>query len=353
MMFECISFIEHIESLHVKLKKGTYLLLIAEETPFLDLPKIADVRMCGAIFPRVIFEGKTYAKGIVVAKLKESSTMHIVEMDAPQSYHAAKNTNAIFAIVDGFSSQIDDFVEAIYTNLPQNTKFIGSGSGKTSFIQEPVILDNEHFYMNCAIIVASSMSIGIGVKHGWKSLVGPFIATQCNGTSLEKINYKDAFSIYQEAVEKDSDLRFETTPFFKISRRYPLGIIRYNKDFVVREPVRTDGKNLVVVGNLDENSVLSILKADKEDLIQAAQEAAVHSRGVLEASDIESIIVIDCVSRYLLLGDDFGEELQAIASAYQKNTLMWGAISLGEIANTNQESIEFYNNTCVVGTFQK
>ena len=352
-MFECISFFEHIEDVHVKLKKGSYLLLIAEETPFLELPKIADVKLCGAIFPHVIFKGKTYAKGMILAKLSASTTMEIVDMNFPQSYHAAENTNAIFAIVDGFSSQINDFVEAIYTNLPQNTKFIGSGAGKTSFIQEPIILDSEHFYMNSAIIVASSKNIGLGVKHGWKPLVGPFIATQCKGTTLEKINYKDAFSVYQKAVEKDSGLRFETTPFFKISRRYPLGIIRYNKDFVVREPVKTDGKNLVVVGNLDENSVLSILKADKEDLIQAAHEAALHSKESMENSAIGSIIVIDCVSRYLLLGDDFKEELEAILEVYPKQTLMWGAISLGEIANTNQESIEFYNNTCVVGTFQK
>ena len=59
---------------------------------------------------------------------------------------------------------------------------------------------------------------------------------------------------------------------------------------------------------------------------------------------------IDCISRYLFLDERFKEELEAISSAYAPNTILWGVLSLGEIANANEEGIEFYNKTCVVGT---
>ena len=66
-MFDHICFVRCIEDLHAKLQKGSYLLLIAEETPFLEIPKYEGVHVCGAIFPRVVFKGKTYASGIIVA----------------------------------------------------------------------------------------------------------------------------------------------------------------------------------------------------------------------------------------------------------------------------------------------
>ncbi|WP_263832593.1 FIST signal transduction protein [Sulfurospirillum oryzae] len=349
-MFERISFFKRIEDLNKKLEKGSYLLLIAEETPFLDIPKHQDVSMCGAIFPRVIFKGKTYEKGIVAAKLSPTTSMQIVDMDTPRQFIPSPDTNSIFTIVDAFSTQIDDFLEEFYSQLPAKAKLIGGGAGTSNLIQEPIMFDMYRFYMNSAIIITSTSSIGIGVKHGWKSLVGPFIATNCHENVVEKINFKDAFSIYKEAIEKDSDLRFENTPFFKISQRYPLGIVRYNRDFIVREPVTTDGKNIVLVGKLDSNSVLSILKGEKEDLIKAAQEAAYISRDGIEEERISSVLLVDCISRFCFLDNEFKQEVKAIAKPYPKETMIWGMLSLGEIANANQEGIEFYNNTCVVGT---
>jgi len=349
-MFDHISFVKRIEDLHVKLKKGSYLLLIAEETPFLEMPKYEGVNLCGAIFPRIVFKDKTYASGIIVAKLNQNAALQIIDMDNPYQLHPTADTNSVLTIVDGFSTQIADFLEAIYSILPENAKLIGGGAGKTCLIQEPVIFDTYRFYMNAAIIITSSSSIGIGVKHGWNSLFGPFIATTCKGNLLEKINYKDAFSVYKEAIEKDSDMRFDSTPFFKISQRYPLGIVRYNKDFLVREPMTTNGINLSLAGKLDENSVLSILKAEKEDLLQAAKEAAEISRSDKEDETIQSVFLVDCLSRYALLDTCFKEEVHAISKVFDKKTTIWGVISLGEIANDNQEGIEFYNNTCVVGT---
>lgn len=350
-MFERISFIQRIEDLDVKLQKGSYLLLIAEDTPFLEIPKYEGVHVCGAIFPRVIFKGKTYTNGIIVARLRETSSLQIVEMDTPNTLKPKADTNSVLVIVDGFSSQIDDFLEEFYSYLPEKTKLIGGGAGKTCLVQEPILFDAHRFYMNAAIIVTSTCTIGVGVKHGWKPLVGPFIATTCNGNILEKINFKNAFSVYKEAIEKDSDMRFESTPFFKISQRYPLGIVRYNKDFIVREPVATDGNNIVLVGKLDCNSVLSVLKAEKENLLEAAKEAAELSYADKKDETIQSVFMVDCVSRYSLLDKAFKEEIRAVTNVYAEKTVVWGVISLGEIANANQEGIEFYNNTCVVGTF--
>ena len=349
-MFESISFVKHVADLPVTLRKGSYLLLIAEETPFLEIQKIEGVEVCGAIFPRIFFKGKSFAQGIIAAKLKPTTTMQIIDIDDLSRFSPSQEIRSIFTIVDEFSAQIDDFLEEFYSLIPKDTKLIGGGAGKSNLIQEPVIFDMQRFYLNNAIIVSSTDTIGMGIKHGWKPLVGPFIATHCHDNILEKINFQDAFEVYKQAIEMDSALEFDKTPFFKLSQQYPLGIVRYKKDFIVREPVTTDGKNIALVGKLDSNSVLSILKAEKQDLINAAGEAALLSSQDIPQESIESVLLVDCISRFFFLDKDFNKEIKAIANAYPPKTMIWGMLSLGEIANADQECIEFYNNTCVVGT---
>jgi hypothetical protein len=55
--------------------------------------------------------------------------------------------------------------------------------------------------------------------------------------------------------------------------------------------------------------------------------------------------VIDCISRSLFLGTDFQRELAAIDDGLP----MVGALTLGEIANSGRDFLEFYNKTAVVG----
>lgn len=349
-MFDHISFHVSMESATKALKQGSYLMMIAEGTPFLELPTKEGITLCGALFPRVIFKHKVYSSGILLLKLSKDTSLSIIDLSEIHTLLMHEQSQTILAIVDGFCVPIDNFLEKFYERLPEACKLIGAGAGKTNLIQEPVIFDQNRFYMNSAIVLASSSKIGIGVKHGWKSLKGPLIATQCHDNIIEKINYHDAFEVYKTIIESETALRFQKTPFFKISQRHPLGLMRYNKDFLVREPLSTDGKNIFLVGNLEPNSVLSILTCEPKEIIHAAKEAARLSLDDKNDPSFSSVCIIDCISRFYLLDQDYPKELKAIASVYPTQTLVWGVLSLGEIANSNQENIEFYNNTCVVGT---
>ena len=54
----------------------------------------------------------------------------------------------------------------------------------------------------------------------------------------------------------------------------------------------------------------------------------------------------------LFLEDSFQEELQAVTRSISgTNITLFGVLSLGEIANTNRDYIDFYNKTCVIGAF--
>lgn len=349
-MFDKVSFFDTLDALHVEIKSGNYLLLVGEKSDLSHLHALSSITMIGAIFPRVIFGTQSFESGIVALKLSDKASFHLLkDMDKVGVLPMTKDVHSVFAVVDGLSSKLDDFLENIFFVLPEQTYIMGGGAGKMTLKQEPVIFDNHGFYQDSAFVIQSSSSMNIGVGHGWEPLLGPFLATDCNGHTLEKINFKEAFHMYKSAVEKDTPERFNETNFFDIAKSYPIGILRCGRDPIVRNPIFSDGKSLSLIGNMDTNSVISILKGSKETLIQAAKQAALAANEHTTSKSY-NVILVDCISRLLFLKESFQEELEAIKLVYPNEIVMWGMLTLGEIANANQEGIEFYNQTCVVGT---
>lgn len=244
-MFDEVSFFDTLESLHVKLKSGVYLLLVGEKSDLSTISSLSSITIVGAIFPRVVFGTRSFESGIIALKLSDKSCVDVIkDMDKVGMLHVEKNVRSVFTIVDGLSSKLDDFLENIFFVLPEHTYIIGGGAGKMTLKQEPVIFDNHGFYQDSALIIRSSDTISLGVSHGWEPLFGPFIATDCKGHALHKINFQEAYPVYKNAVENDTCKRFNETNFFDISKSYPIGILRCGRDFIIRDPICTDGKSL-------------------------------------------------------------------------------------------------------------
>ncbi|MFN2343877.1 MAG: hypothetical protein ABR542_10995, partial [Desulfonatronovibrio sp.] len=79
--------------------------------------------------------------------------------------------------------------------------------------------------------------------------------------------------------------------------------------------------------------------------VQARDSAMKNFSGDLNKS---SMILIDCISRVLFMENDFSMELSAV----DDRALTFGALTLGEIANTGDSYLEFYNKTAVVGVLE-
>ncbi|NOR26155.1 MAG: hypothetical protein GQ542_17565 [Desulforhopalus sp.] len=58
---------------------------------------------------------------------------------------------------------------------------------------------------------------------------------------------------------------------------------------------------------------------------------------------------MDCISRVLFLGDKLQEEIEAVQDA---SAPLIGAFTIGEIANSGKDFLEFYNKTCIVGVLE-
>lgn len=88
-----------------------------------DLHLSESKNVAGAVFPGVIFDGKTYKDRVVA-----------VEFDNLKVYRGKevfkeKNAKTLFTIVDGWSEEAERLLEEVYLKLGNRVVYVGGGAG--------------------------------------------------------------------------------------------------------------------------------------------------------------------------------------------------------------------------------
>ena len=343
------------------------LLSVAEHTPvsvrtLIEALNAQNIRFMGAIFPKVIHDSSIYDKGIVINTLNDVVTgtsymvkeIHKKEFPIPRISLNGNASYCVMTFVDGLTSHISHYLSELYKQFGSNTSYFGGGAGSLSLSQAPCVFNEEGIFQDAAVFAILETSASIGVKHGWKKIKGPVIATRTERNIIKQINWNTAFPVYREIVEQDSDHTFNDDNFFSIAKAYPFGILKEAAEYVVRDPIATNEKGeLICVGEVPENTVLDILKGEEKSLIAAAKMAAEES--LSSARNPKKAYIIDCISRVLFLEDSFQEELGEVVSSVRKNNKdlsVGGALTLGEISSYGEGYLDFFNKTIVVGLFE-
>ena len=314
----------------------------------------------GAIFPQIIYQNQNYSSGTLVVGIEqfvktsvihELSNPNLVFEDIFEIAPFEQDCKTVFLFVDAFARRIPAFIEGFFNIYGLEFNVIGAGAGHLDLVQHPCIFTNDGLLQDAAIIVGINVDSGVGVKHGWKDLSGPYKASSAVKNTLFSLDEEDAFSLYKRIIKEDSGKEISAKNFFEIANAYPFGISRLGVEKIVRDPfkVSEDG-SIFFLGNIPQGVYLHILKGDSDSLIEAAADASSQAQKNLISNNInKSILFIDCISRVLFLKEDFSSELNAV---YNPKIPMIGALTLGEIANNKKEYLEFYNKTAVVAIIE-
>ena len=316
----------------------------------------------GGVFPKIIYGQKAYSKGVLVVGLPYKPEMLIVpELSNPEADYIKvleatsddwmnqeiAHNDTIFVFVDGLSKRISSLVDAMFMAFGLERNFIGGGAGSLTFRQKPCLITPQGLIMDAGLIVKVPLRSSVGVTHGWQPISESMKVTESERNTILTLDWIPAFDRYRELVESHYGRVFTTDNFFSIARCYPFGINKLGGEVVVRDPLATDGgKGLVCVGEVPEGSFVHLLNGTSETLIAASEKAALLAKesapeGISEKAPI---FFIDCISRALFLEERINEELRVVSGKGE----MFGAMTLGEIANSGSDYLEFYNKTSVV-----
>jgi hypothetical protein len=311
----------------------------------------------GGVFPGLISGGEHIARGSIVIGTRRPLRATVVRglSDAtvplaPQIADAVSVDSAnalLFVFVDGFARRIGELVRGLFEEFGVENNFIGGGAGSLSMQQKPCLFTSEGLLQDAALVLQLEWPSGVGVAHGWEIISEPLKVTGAEHTTIKTINYESAIDVYRRIVEPVAGRRIEADQFFDVAKGFPFGIRKLDSEVVVRDPLfLTAAGELVCVGEVPEGAFVHILRGDATRLVAAARTASQRAQQAFPAGRTPRVrFVIDCISRSLFLGDGFGEELAALDDGLP----MVGALTLGEIANSGREFLEFYNKTAVVG----
>jgi hypothetical protein len=302
----------------------------------------------GGIFPGIIHKGRHYEKGILTIGLPNKMTTTTISLSdladmAQKTENFYKNSdkthNTLLVLVDAFAENKIDFIENLYNNFGISVNYLGGGAGSLSFERKPSVFNEKGIHENTAVLGLLDKIIKVGVSHGWTPISSPLKVTETERNIIKSINWQPALEVYKKLIKEHSGLLIDNENFFSIAKSYPFGMTKIQSNFVVRDPISCSENELIIVDEIPQGEFIYLLHGNKEQLLKGALEA--RNNGVSDISN--SIFCIDCISRVLYLGKDFEEEIETI----DKNKKIFGALSIGEIANSGN-SLEIYNKTVVV-----
>ncbi len=317
----------------------------------------------GGVFSGIIFNKEKLQQGTIVAGIRRSVSTAVIKnissiidlgayLEQTCNWQFLQN-KTMFVFVDGLSRRISELIESLFDCCGLFPNYIGGGAGSLTK-KEPCVICNEGLMEDAAVFALTDIRSGVGVAHGWEPVAGPLKVTEADHHTLISLNWRPAFEVYKEMVEKVSNKSFDSIDFFQRAKEFPLGIVKLAREMLVRDPIAVDGSRLVCVGDIPVNSFIYLLKGNKDSLIagaiNACQLAETSYRQAAGEKKEKQLITffIDCVSRVLFLQSDFDEELEMVQMGYP----LLGALTLGEISSTGKSYLEFYNKTSVIGLLE-
>ncbi|ALO33361.1 hypothetical protein CMT41_00525 [Colwellia sp. MT41] len=329
-----------------------------------SLLRACPLTIFGGIYPMLTWKNTLIKQGALIIGFKEAfdvtlfSQLHQVTNEdkledlitntlEQKNNYCAHDDFLMF--YDSRINNIEDFIDCLFECLDHGINIAGGGAGSLDFIQRPCIYSNQGLHSNVALLVTLPSKLNIGVAHGWKIFQGPFLVSDAHGQTVQGLNYQPALDVYCQAIESASEFRFNGSNFFDIAKNFPLGIEDINNNLLVRDPIATHNNHLQCAGNIPINSMVYLLESNSEALISSAEQAAITAF-TATTKITSAAMIFDCISRELYLADKFEHELDTIAK-HCPTPVLFGVLSLGEVANSPNGAIALLNKSIVISSW--
>ena len=323
--------------------------------------KACSLPLGGGIFPGIIFNGKMYRQGSLIICLDDILAIQTIsglsnpvadfEEIIENQISESDELRTLILFVDGFATRISSFIEGLFNIFGLDINYVGGGAGSLSMERRPYLITQEGLVEDCAVLTFLRAESGIGVCHGWEELCGPYQVTSANANVIHTLEWQPAFDIYKEALNYEAANLITQNDFYQMAQRFPFGIGRLDGEQVVRDPTQVlDDGSIVCIGEVQTGSFVSILKSDSDQLIKAAAESLQRAKDNYRGNHPPKLhFFVDCISRTIVLGDRFSEEVDAVKD---EHIPLSGICSIGEIANSGTDFLEFYNMTSVMAVLE-
>jgi hypothetical protein len=243
-----------------------------------------------------------------------------------------RDLSVIFS--DGLMKDTSNLIYGLQGKLGSSFPLVGGSASDNLMFKKTYLYFNQEIFNDaaCALILGGKLNFGLGIKHGWLPLGKPRRVTRSRGNIVYEIDGSVAASLYEEYFAYDlNKLRKELK---RISVLYPIGIyLAGEKEYLLRNilSVQDDG-SLVFQGDVPQDSEIRLMIGTKDSALTATRQALEEAKTALAGRKISFALILDSISRYILLGREAHKELEIIKAGLDKDTPVIGLYTYGEQA---------------------
>lgn len=266
-----------------------------------------------------------------------------------------ENLKAIFVLTPGLNINGSELTSGMKSKIGPGVFVSGGMAGDgTNFKQTFVVLDDGVSDKQAVAfgLYGNDITVRSGSSGGWKPFGPMRNVTRAEKNVLYELDGKPALALYKEYLgDKVADLPGS-------GLLYPFAIMNENKvgtKGLIRTILGIDeaANSLILAGNMETGSVVSLMRAGTEELAEGARHAAMKALDNKPSAEDSAVICVSCVGRKILMGDDTEEELDA-AREYLKDMPVAGFYSYGEICHhEDTDEPELHNQTMTITYFSE
>lgn len=360
-----------------KLDSPSTLLLVFGESDLLDKPEPIDELIKN--YPNSVVMGCSTAGAVIGERVvDETISVAIVRFErthlrliaAPvvamdQSYQTGKmlgqrlldhDLSAVFLLSDGLMINGSHLISGLNSVLAPRVIVTGGLAGDGDRFKRTWVLHNGKPCSGMVTAVGfygSAIRIGHGSRGGWDIFGVERKVTRSSDNVLFELDGKPALILYKSYLGQFADNLPASGLLF------PLALRDDENDGhpIVRTllAVNEEDQSMTFAGNIPEGSLVRLMKANFDRLVEGAAEAALLSRATAatEENGVCLSIAISCVGRRLVLGERTEEELERTLEVLPMGTLQVGFYSYGELSPYANGRCDLHNQTMTLTTLSE
>lgn len=180
-------------------------------------------------------------------------------------------------------------------------------------------------------LCAQDLVSGSSADGGWEAFGPARRVTQVQGNRLDEMDHEPALTIYRRYLgEYAKDLPASGLLF-------PLQITSGPEKGLIRTILGIDETRggLILAGDVPADAQVRLMHASTSSLVAAAEMAAQRLDAAGCSGGQSLALLVSCIGRRLVMGDQTDEEVEAVCDALPPGTRVTGFYSNGEIAAWN------------------
>ena len=310
-----------------------------------------DVREQSAVFTRIDLKGKGFAR-IAVSQVHENDYFNCGKTLGESLL--GDDLKAVIIFTRGIDFVPGEMFDGLHHVLGTDLLICGGMAGdNASYVQTFTLSPqgiSDHDVV-AAGLYGDNLAVSQAVIGGWQSF-GPIRqVTRSENNILYELDGTPALDIYKKYLGRSASRLPISGLLFPLemmdSYDEPSGLLRALYD--VNE---TDG-SLILGGKIEQGAYLRLMHASTNDLISGVEDAAQSfSLSVENQFKPAFALVVSCLARKIVMGDQVEEEVEAITSALGQDLPVCGFYSNGEFGPlTAPGPCKLHNQTMIVTLF--